>query len=555
MSRVYDYPLVNWISIGLNKNKLKEVVDAIRSNRSIDDIMQVQQQSANAPYLNKIIREVVSKQFSEYMRPIVEIILNSIDARPLDVSEYYVSVRSARGKTVVEDNGEAMSLEEILKLLLIPFSTIKDENASRYVGRFGVGFFSSLNYCLQILNKEVINLVTSKGGESYESAFYASNSDVSSLHSVIRKIREREQGTRVKISREFHPYDLQKYIRDKVGNIPTLRAYIYVNRNLINSEGSRWYTSKIKQDNKGVDGRVGIRFSGDKHIYLDSFGGNVKKFDSPFHNGVRILLPPLVELTIGRDEFVRDNNYYAAAKSSFESLENLIRSLSRDDFQRLLSGFINLVPSLVSLLGLSRLEDVPNLNALINILIPNKRYALIENEYNNISPFLGRRLSDSSFSANPQSCSIWRQKYSSYQDLLNEMIPAKESYPYKDFINKIKFDKKFYPNLYLLFDAIENRFITDKTINNVKFVESEPCYEPFMFDEGSDDLYINIKHRYVLGGLNSLKVSTLISKYIRLPQIDRMLTKQNPKKQSYSSSYEDSIEPVLIRLSDKLAVL
>ena len=121
----YDLPLSSWISIALHKDTLSSALEAIRSNKPLEDSLD--EKPDNRRYIEKILKEEVINQFSEQSRPLLEIILNSIDAKEHDEykDNYSIKVQVGVGKFVSKDNGRGMSLDEILRLLIIPSNNCK----------------------------------------------------------------------------------------------------------------------------------------------------------------------------------------------------------------------------------------------------------------------------------------------------------------------------------------------------------------------------------------------------------------------------------------------
>ena len=132
----YDLPLTSWISLCLNRKRLDEIIEKVNNGQPLGEI---EHAVINGKYIEKILREEAVKQFSDSKRPTIEVILNSIDARPEDAREdYRIYVDIRRNKFVSADNGNGMSLDEVLRLLIIPFNTEKD--GFNQIGSFGVGF-------------------------------------------------------------------------------------------------------------------------------------------------------------------------------------------------------------------------------------------------------------------------------------------------------------------------------------------------------------------------------------------------------------------------------
>ena len=76
---IHKMLLSDWISMSLHKDTLQQIIGAIEDGEPIQP-----RQNSNRGYLAKILREEVFKQFGGYERPILETVLNAIDARPDD---------------------------------------------------------------------------------------------------------------------------------------------------------------------------------------------------------------------------------------------------------------------------------------------------------------------------------------------------------------------------------------------------------------------------------------------------------------------------------------
>jgi len=69
------------------------------------------------------ISEEVEKQFSDERRPLVELVSNAIDAKPLTYEgEYRVQLSLGRKSFEVPDQGNPMTLRQMFTTLIIPFS-------------------------------------------------------------------------------------------------------------------------------------------------------------------------------------------------------------------------------------------------------------------------------------------------------------------------------------------------------------------------------------------------------------------------------------------------
>ena len=109
---IYDLPLYDWISIGLNKRSLASAVNAIEKGISLTEVIKCN--DGNRRYMEKILREEVVKQFSDRRRPMLEVILNCIDARPGDSQNYSIDVKTGR-KFKASDNVACAECELLLR--------------------------------------------------------------------------------------------------------------------------------------------------------------------------------------------------------------------------------------------------------------------------------------------------------------------------------------------------------------------------------------------------------------------------------------------------------
>ena len=73
-------PLADMIGIVLHNTTYQELLRRLEGRESIDDLTPVANSQDARSHREKILREEVSKQFSHEYRPIVDLILNSVDA-------------------------------------------------------------------------------------------------------------------------------------------------------------------------------------------------------------------------------------------------------------------------------------------------------------------------------------------------------------------------------------------------------------------------------------------------------------------------------------------
>ncbi len=534
---IYDYTLVQWIAACQVRDRLDSLIMRIGQDKSVNDILA----TAKHPYICKVLKEVVEKQFSKGSRPVIEVILNSVDAGVKSSQPSTIRVKANVNEIVIQDQGESMDLAEILKFLILPFGTEKDQAPSgTYIGQFGIGFFSTLKYCIQNPQKDSVTVRTNKNGQSYEAHFYADGQDASTLRFRLQKKGSRKgiRGTSVTINSHFNLIELRGYVLNEVKSIPSIMSEIYFNDQLLNISGGAWYTSKtIYDDNYGnkFTQQVAIQQIEEPKIVLTSCGVRVKEFSSPARHGIQVLFPGLVKVVIGRDDFVENANYYKAVDALFIALEQMMRSsfqeaegfLGRQDF-------IELLPSLLSALRLQELEGISNLDAIMRILLPKKEYVFLGKQYARLERFVDVT---AVFTASPQGCAIWGSKYKLYQDFIREKIKIHEVMPVAGLAQSLLSKPARYPNLELAFSYGPMDFC----IEQVAFA-SVPPLTPFMIDEDSKTLYINVEHIFVKEPKNSLKRNLAYAAYLQLPIV---------KDQFKSAEY---IEKEMLKRSNRMIV-
>src|SRR6185437_11084847 len=122
------------VALGLHRPALEALVSGSAS---------VPAPAVDRAYLLKILDEEMTRPFGHQLRPVVELVLNAVDAvQRVPAAGAAVEVEVRDGLVEVGDKGEGMSLVAILSRLLLPFAT--DRVPGVHLGRFGVGFFSVL---------------------------------------------------------------------------------------------------------------------------------------------------------------------------------------------------------------------------------------------------------------------------------------------------------------------------------------------------------------------------------------------------------------------------
>jgi len=462
MNKTYDLFLIDWILTGLNKDKLEEAVDLIKNNKSLDDIITTNE--TNRRYIDKILREEVDKQFSSENQPLVQVALNSIDSKPDDWTEdYNINMRLGKNGFFIGDQGVGMSLDEILRLLIIPFGT--EKNKFETLGWRGVGFLSCLEYCNERPKRNKVIVETQKEDERYLVEFYSVDGTVRGLRMKVRGKRStRSRGTSVIIKRKFpksNPvrYECQNYLEDHLRNIPAYRANIYLNGEFINKPSGKIYSIPVRLnlDGKEVTQKVGLLLNEHRHyqtnkpensnmINLTSQGVLVKKLPIDNYIGATVFFPPAVQVVEGWDEFKINDIYKLCIGKVFEALDTYIQNEKKTD--EFLTGISGLIPDLASLLAINALTDIPNIDELRQRFLEGKKYVLTRDEFEHYKPFLGNLFEQRAFVASSQNCSYWRALYGSRKEVNKDFLMPVEKFTPKEFKDEII--ENFYPNLQLL---------------------------------------------------------------------------------------------------------
>jgi hypothetical protein len=559
MSKAYDLPLADWICIGLHKDTLKAAITSINNGMNLADT--IHNDESNRRYIGKILREEVIKQFSGGKRPMLEVILNGVDARSKNMEgEHYIKVKCRRRNFYTYDNGQGMSLDEILRLLIIPFNT--EKNGLDEIGRFGVGFLSTFNYCLQRPEKVHVLVDTRTENEGWSIDFYATEENVDGLRMRIKKSRgTKPKGTAVQIKRIRNDKSyLVDYFVEHLNGIPSYVAKIQVNRKKINDSGDdKWYSAltELKTMGRTVKQQTGLKIRDYEHILklvenkgrenmfqkygityyellekeyritLTSQGVLVKNFKSD-HAGAIISFPSAVQVVEGRDEFKIDDNYRKSVKGVFLAFEKYLHDQEKD--KGFIFRMVNFIPSLMSAFAITSLKTIPNLESISKELLPEKKYVLTQKEMKHLIPFLGESLERLAFPASNQGCSYWGEVYGTISELNKDILSPAHTFTPEEFTERIQIDKEFYPNLHLLASQTVKLPYPTLKYDSVELVEVNPPGEDCVMikqTKAASTLYINIKHRYVGGALDYSKVYSIISDYFHLPEAKKIHQTEN----------------------------
>ena len=447
LTKHYTMPLADWISIALNRERLEAAAAAIRKGAPLDQQL-LGATEGNRRYLLKILDEEVTRQFKDQYQPLVQIISNSIDARPTDVNEKYAVETRLRfgGHFTTSDEGRSMSLEEILTLLIIPFNSNKDPGKD--IGRFGVGFLSTLNYCLQNPGESEVRVAAHTGSESYMAVFSSGSSEVAGLNLSItpHKARRNRHGTTVEISSCIrHRNVAERYIAGHFAEFSPRRAIIRVNKRQINKEfkGTAYYQpQRFILRGTEVSQSVGVvihhtrDFDGRIYSYgqmlLTSQGVKIITKEISSAN-IKVDLPPAVLLVEGRDEFKQDANYRAAIETVFGILAGHITRQRSDT--NTLAALRDMVPSIATALGITKPEYIPHFNDVFAALFSGQKYIAPAGYYNRLRQFFGPEAASAIYPASLLGHAFWQLKFEHIGTFIREHAQEKHTTNFRSLSN------------------------------------------------------------------------------------------------------------------------
>lgn len=331
MSGPCQKSLPDLIGIIFHRDTYSQLIDHVSKGKTLDDIAPIANDEAARIHRGKILHEEIEMQFSHAYRPVIELILNSADARSQEHDGPYVIETRANGRHItIEDQGKGMGLEHILTTLVVPFKSDKD--ALKDIGRFGIGFFSSLNYCLRHPKKGKVSITTTDGDAAYTLSFCSATGDIEDLMTTFTTSR-RKKGTKVDIRYPHKKKELVSYVARQLGFFDDERAKICMNRKELNASGSnpserrsKPYLGNMEIPRKGEeigidtgDARVRITSADEGEVRLYSQGVFVRSAKGDMHR-IDIDFPAHVSLVEGRDDFKNDTRYEQAYESILKEI-------------------------------------------------------------------------------------------------------------------------------------------------------------------------------------------------------------------------------------------
>jgi hypothetical protein len=374
---VYEGSLSTLIGTALHEDRFDTFVEQAWT----DGQVRIAETDVPSDYFEKVLAEEVENQFGNELRPFIELVSNAIDARPDDYTddEYTVGVDVTRSSVTVADEGASMGLEDLLQTLIIPFHSEKD--AAEDIGRFGVGFFSNLSYCLDNPGEATVTVDTTTADESYRTTFWSDSGDVADLQVRIEPgPLLGTRGTRVTVDGVTADLgDLPAYLDDYFGSFDPERAVITHGFDRINElpDGD---TYRVMATLPGDDGPLEqqVRLTIDPTDTSDDAGVNtyaqgvfVSSRRSP-QGSAHISLPPAVELVEGRNAFNRKSDRYETAiQAVYDQLVDYVEDV---DDPAAVDGLRQLVPAI-------KRETRQNFryvqrNAMGDALFPDDTYVL-----------------------------------------------------------------------------------------------------------------------------------------------------------------------------------
>lgn len=309
-------PLPDLVAVGLHRPALEALAAG-----EVD----VPTPPVDRAYLLKILDEEISRPFGHPLRPIVELVLNGVDAVQRGAAlDAVVDVLVANGLVEVSDPGEGMDLGAVLSRLLLPFAT--DRLPGVHLGRFGVGFFSVLGLGAADPESFALDVETGDGRAGFLLHATATGRGAGALMVSLHEIAPR-CGTRVRVaSALLEGGAVRAYLEDALHFFPPERAVVRVGGMPLN-DGSLVSGGHFFED------QVGPGIIGRFHLGGRGLAPGITA--ATYHAGVKVRpcyavgeltlvdFPGLVELTEGRDALKPGPEFAAVAAAFHRRLARL----------------------------------------------------------------------------------------------------------------------------------------------------------------------------------------------------------------------------------------
>jgi len=393
------------------------------------------------PYIRRILTEEVEKQFPEHYRPFIELVLNAMDARKSGMKDYSVDIQVADGWVQVTDQGVGMDLEHLMKVFLVPFSTEK-RSGTQY-GRFGVGFFSNLEFLLRRPERTrvVVETATDRTAGRKTGAirveFTSNGYDVEDIVCSLERTRRPGRGTTVTVMN--YPLDqdeLGSYLSRYLAYFDRERASIMVNGECINRmeshlDSGREYRLEgefplpyLQEKGRGVVRTLLNPEEVDRRpTSLYSQGVLVR--DAPsLDREILVDFPAAVELVEGRDGFRTDEAYHLAVESFYLSLVDYAAHMRGES--RILEPLREIFPLMVEHLIESRAISGGEISpdSVLSKYIPPLKATLMEGKEYSVHPL--KRLLYGGFFGEGRSRSLFTSRDTFVQRFWEEHLADEE---------------------------------------------------------------------------------------------------------------------------------
>ena len=320
---LYSGSLLRLIAIALHRPSF----ESLRAGIALPSAIPVDES-----YLAKVLDEESTRQFAHPLRPILEIVLNAVDA--LGSTPGAVDIRASDGRAVIEDFGEGMKLDTILSRLLVPFATTK--SGPNAIGRFGVGFFSTLGLGRAAPDSFALELETGTSEEGWLLRFQTTGSQIDEILIELEASVPRA-GTRVVIQSTLLQSDaLSAYLMEALHFFDAGRVTLRLNGEPLNSSAVVRGGAYGESTYDGVHaGRLRYQIGGTS-IRPGIVSGT-------FHRGVRtdscaaltqlalVDLPSSVEMTMSRDTLKCGPAFEHAIRAFFNAIETLPKDVFTTD--------------------------------------------------------------------------------------------------------------------------------------------------------------------------------------------------------------------------------